>query len=205
MAKKTWTTPKGRAVYPRINGKPDTRFNEDGEWRLRLLLSAEDAADLIQKLDAEHTESLASAKKEEPKKKWKKGTPPYKVQEDGNVEFSFVMNAQRTDKKTNSIVSMRPALFGADGKPLPDKYPLIGGGSVVRVSFTPAHTTFQSSAHVKLYLNAVQIIELVEYQSDGSRYGFENEAGEDDDANEVVEDGSDAAEESDGEASDGDF
>jgi hypothetical protein len=180
---KKWKTPtpKGRAVFPRINGKPDMKFDKvNGEWRIRVVISITDAADLMAALDAEHDLSLESARREDPKKKWKKGSKPYTVLDNGtDVQFSFVMKAQYTDSKTKEIVARRPVLFGADGKPLPANAPIIGSDSIVRVGFSTDHTVFGSNAHVKLYLNAVQVIDLIPYQADGSKYGFDDETGED--------------------------
>ena len=43
-------SPKGTAVYPWLN-RPDTKFSDDGEYKVTLKISAEEAQPLIQKLD----------------------------------------------------------------------------------------------------------------------------------------------------------
>lgn len=66
----------------------------------------------------------------------------------------------------------RPGVFDEYGQLIPENI-LIGNESRVRVNYTPAaYTAFGGG--VNLYLNAVQVVELVEYQSrDAKGYGFE--------------------------------
>lgn len=68
-----------------------------------------------------------------------------------------------------------PAVFDNYGQPIPETV-MIGNESRVRISYTPAgYTAFGGG--VNLYLNAVQVVELVEFQSrDAKGYGFEVEA-----------------------------
>ena len=69
----------------------------------------------------------------------------------------------------------KPNVFDKYGKPLPES-DLIGNESKVRVSYTPApYEGFGGG--VTLYLNAVQVLELVPYQKQtAAAYGFESEA-----------------------------
>jgi hypothetical protein len=43
---KKLTSPVGTAIYPHLS-KPDTKFNEDGEYRVNLRLSMDDAKPLV--------------------------------------------------------------------------------------------------------------------------------------------------------------
>jgi hypothetical protein len=45
------TTPKGRALWPRLN-EPDTKFKEEGEYSVKLILPADKAEPLMQLIDA---------------------------------------------------------------------------------------------------------------------------------------------------------
>ena len=42
----TFTTPKGIAQYPWLS-KPDTKFSEEGDYKVNLILNAEEAAPII--------------------------------------------------------------------------------------------------------------------------------------------------------------
>lgn len=69
----------------------------------------------------------------------------------------------------------RPSVFDRFGQPLPEGT-LVGNGSRVRVNYTP--DTYEAfGGGVTLYLNAVQVVDLVEYQVQrASAYGFEESA-----------------------------
>lgn len=69
----------------------------------------------------------------------------------------------------------KPAVFDRVGQLLPDGT-LVGNGSRVRVNYTPqSYEAFGGG--VTLYLNAVQVVELVEYKAQrASAYGFEEQA-----------------------------
>lgn len=215
MAKKSLVSPRGIAVFPRLSGKPDTKFNAEGVWKTGLRIPAGPDADAFkQMLDEEHTASLAAAKKETPGKKWSKGNSPYTVEENGDVLVNFTMNAKYEDKKTKEVRDMRPALFDAGKKPFPDTV-RIGGGTELKVAYTVGYTTFITpkraknpevpEAFVKLYLNAAQILNLVEFAADGGKYGFEDESDEDaatDSTSESEEATDDADEGDDAEATD---
>lgn len=75
--------------------------------------------------------------------------------------------------KTNA--KFKPGIFDKFGEAIPESI-LIGNESKIRVSYTPApYDTFGGG--IALYLNAVQVLELVEYQSqNAAAYGFEVEA-----------------------------
>lgn len=69
----------------------------------------------------------------------------------------------------------KPPVFDRYGIAIPDTV-LVGNESNVRVSYTPAEYTAFGGG-IALYLNAVQVIELVEYRaSTADAYGFEIEA-----------------------------
>lgn len=68
----------------------------------------------------------------------------------------------------------KPGVFDKFGVPIPDSI-MIGNESKVRVSYTPSEYTAFGGG-IALYLNAVQVLDLVEYRSqNASAYGFEVE------------------------------
>jgi hypothetical protein len=68
----------------------------------------------------------------------------------------------------------KPGVFDKFGVPIPDTV-LIGNESKVRVSYTPSEYSAFGGG-IALYLNAVQVLELVEYKSqNAAAYGFDVE------------------------------
>ena len=211
MAKKLLTTPKGVFVYPRLS-TPDTKFNEAGVYSVKVKLEGKEAAALKKEIDAGIKASLEAARKEAKNpvkaKKMKQADPPYSEQEDGSTDFNFKMTASGISKKTDKPWSRKPALFDAKGKPLAEDL-MIGGGSVGKVSYemSPFYTALVG-AGVSLRLEAVQIIELVEWTGGtATSYGFEEEegfGGDPDDEDEVPAADDDEDADADPDASDSD-
>ena len=192
-------TPTGIAKFPHLN-KPDTKFNKDGEYRIRLILAAEEAAPIVDKMKAaadkafnetkaeleasiksEKGEKLAKAK--EALKKLKLADLPMKPvydddgEETGHAELSFKMKAQRKDKE-GKVIKMVPKLFDSKGAAFPLSKDIWGGSKVkVAAQIVPFYTA-AVGAGASLRLSAVQIIEL----SSGSggtadSFGFGKEEG----------------------------
>ena len=66
----------------------------------------------------------------------------------------------------------KPGLFDANGVPLADGV-LVGNGSKVRVNYSPKEYTGFGGG-ITLYLNAVQVLELVEFgENKAVDYGFD--------------------------------
>lgn len=173
-----YTTPAGIAQYPYLT-KPDTKFNPDGEYRLKLEIPGAAAQDIVTFLDEQHEASIAKAKKENPGKKIKEGSASYEVDDDsGKVTVSFKLKAKVTPKNGEPF-EQRPAIFDAKGKPIQGEAK-IGGGSKVKVAYelVPYYTAI-AGAGVSLRLKAVQVIDLVEFSGGASAdsYGFGEEDG----------------------------
>lgn len=199
-------TPRGIAKFPYLN-KPDTKFNADGEYRIRLILTADAAAPIVAKLEAAAQKAYADAQAEltekaetekgEKKAKAKKalaelkrGDLPAKpvYDEDGNetgqIELGFKMRAAR--KVDGVVKAQRPKLFDAKGNEFPASIDIWGGSTVkVAGAVNPFYMPGTNTAGVGLRLSAVQIIKL--NQGGGSTadsYGF----GTEDDGYEVEDD-----------------
>lgn len=177
--KPRFTTPKGTAQYPYLT-KPDTKFNPEGEYKVKLELDAADAGELISFLD-EQVELAVEKAKKDPKnagKKIKVGDAPYSVNEDtGKASINFKLKAKVTTKSGETF-EQRPAIFDAKGKPITDVN--IGGGSKVKVAYevVPFYTALVG-ASISLRMKAVQVIDLVEFSGGASAegYGFGEEEG----------------------------
>lgn len=177
-------TPAGIAVYPHLN-RPDTKFNADGEFKVKLRLPADDAQPMIEKIDAAMEQSFADAKAGEKnaakRKKIKRADPPYSPtydeegNETGDIEISFKLRHRVTPRKGDPF-TQRPVLFDAKGKPMDEN---IYGGSRIKVAgeIFPFNSP-TVGAGVSLRLKAVQVLELVSSSgADASAYGFEEEDG----------------------------
>lgn len=131
-------SPKGSAFYPKIN-RPDQKYNN---YQASIILSKDDGEELLEKLKEVFVDECGP-------KKLDKATFPIKKQEDGTYLFK-------------STSKQKPKIFDSKGKPVLNSDELnIGGGTVMKVSFSA--TVKQDRTGVTAYLNAVQIIDLVEY------------------------------------------
>lgn len=149
--KKQFVSPKGTAAYAWII-KPDTKFNPDGVFKTSLVVDGEVAKPFIEAIREAYVEELGT-------KKLAKANLSYDENEDGTVSFKF--KSQH-----------KPKLFDSKGKPITGEVK-VGNGSVIKVSggFGPYDKGANSGC--TLYLNAVQIINLVEWTGSGGGFGEE--------------------------------
>lgn len=198
-------TPKGVAIYPRLN-KPDTKFNAAGVYdcRVRLDPEASDVQELVEKLeklrdsfyDATVTELKEAKKAAKAKKLTKRAVFTDDVDAEGEETGLIVLKAKTTASgtgKDGKPWKRSPTLFDAKGTKLKDP-PLIYGGSEVKVAATARPYLMESSSEigVTLYLDAVQIIKLVSGSGQSADdFGFGEEDGYEADDAETFPEGSD--------------
>jgi len=166
------TTPTGVALYPWLT-KPDTKYNAEGEYKVNLVLSKEEAKPLIKTINDVFEENLKAEMKKQKKKDIKAANPPFSEQLDddgkptGNLIFKF-----------KSKAAYKPAIFDAQNNPLVD--PPIWGGSEIKVNAALyPYASPMNGAGVSLKIRAVQVIRLVEGSEGASRFGFDKTAGYD--------------------------
>lgn len=173
-----YVTPAGIAQYPYLT-KPDTKFNPDGEYKLKLEIPSDKAQDLVTFLDEQFALAQEKAKKDNPGKKIKPGNEPYEIDEDtGKVTVNFKLKAKVTPKNGDPF-EQKPAIFDSKGKPIQGDAK-VGGGSKVKVAYEVLpYFTAIAGAGVSLRMKAVQVIELVEYSggAGAGAYGFGEEEG----------------------------
>lgn len=138
-----FVTPKGVAQYPWLT-KPDTKFNAEGVYKLSLAIPKTEATEFLEAAKQAFIDEFGQSK-------MAKAHMPFKEDEDGNVIFSFKSK-------------IKPRLYDSQGKPITDDVS-VGGGSVVKVSGAFGPYNKGANMGVALYLNAVQIIKLVEISS----------------------------------------
>lgn len=180
-------TPKGIAKWPKVV-TPDTKFNPDGIYSIELVLPEGECTNLCKMLDEivdKHYEDTKAELKPAKAKELQKH-PAYQLEyedesgeETGNVIFKFVKNAIIT-KKNGERVEVKPKLFDAGGFVITTLLNM-GNGSEVRVSgqASPWYVPATGKCGCKLYLDAVQVLKLVEYGGGGNSesYGFGVEEG----------------------------
>ncbi|MBS7457672.1 hypothetical protein [Coralloluteibacterium stylophorae] len=189
---KTFFSPRGNARFPKLN-EPDTKFDANGVYETGVLFEeGEEAWDkLIQQLTDYRDECFAAWKSENPAKARKAQLADIAVEETdkegeptGKHYIKVKMKASGVAKRTGKPFTMKPTFF--DGRKQQIKVaPAIGGGSEVRVSFTPRWYFVDSSKQfgLSLSLNSVQLIRVVEPGGMADSSGFEEE----EDADEIAE------------------
>ena len=163
---KTFTTAKGIAYYPYISA-PDTKFDEQGHYKVNLCLSKEDAQPVIEVIKQTVVEGIKALKKDKPNMEIKQAPLPFsdEVDEDGNPTGNVII-------KFKSKAAYKPAVFDSKGKMMTNSN--IYGGSEIKVNGSCAffHTAM-IGAGVSIRLRAVQIITYVEGASGAGKFGFD--------------------------------
>lgn len=179
--KERLTTPAGIAKYPRLN-TPDTKFKKEGQFKVTLVLDESDDAEFLDSLRELENTAVKEAHKNPKNKKLKISSAirPH-TDKDGNevegkveVTFKTTASGQREDgSKWNRTIRM----FTAKGRPTEAN---VGSGSKIKVAFTyDFYATAMAGIGLSLYLEAVQIIDLVEFKSEAEAgdFGFGEEEG----------------------------
>lgn len=190
--RKQMTSPRGVAVWPHLN-EPNTRFDDDGVYSVKLAIPQEDAQGFIDELTEYYQEGYQEHCRDNKKNKLKPGPMPWADQEDENgnptglVEFKFKMKAKYNYEGT--MVENRVILFDADAKKCDAR---IGGGSELKVGCEPyVWYTGALGCGLSLRLKAVQVLKLVEYNSGSDASSFFNVEEGFTAATEVTPDGAD--------------
>lgn len=190
MKNQNITTPKGVAIFPKLN-EPDRRFKAEGEYKVTLRLPDAEAKPMIERINAIRKEAYNEECKKNGNKKLKLAAVPWapatnwdketesKVDLPGFTDFKFTLKAQVTTKAGKSW-EQRPALFDAKLNPIPEDSDPIGGGSVIRVNAEvyPWYTASLGFG-ISLRCRGVQVIELKTYggSKDATAFGFSAEDG----------------------------
>lgn len=177
-----FVTPAGVALYPYLI-EPDTKFNPDGEYRLKLRVPADQSTALIEKLEGIRDEYRKTL---EPKvQKTFKTEEVFEKElddngdETGNVIFKFKLKAKVTPKQGKPF-TQRPSLFDSVKNDITGKLDALWSGSVLKISGEVAAYSNPTNKSIGLSLRprGVQILKLVKGgQRDADSYGFGEEEG----------------------------
>ena len=174
---KTVTTPKGKAVWPKIDA-PDTKFDDDGVYSCKIHVSEGEfkafEALIKPKIDAAYKAECIRQGKE---KLRMAASSPLRITDDGDYEI-FAKQKAKVQTRSSGLLEFTIAAFDSRGKKI-EKMPNVGSGSALKMSVEPNPWFVPSQGFgYTLRLRAVQILELVENSSGDLGYGFEVEAGE---------------------------
>lgn len=180
----------GKAVWPWVN-RPDTKYDPDGVYRIKIAVDPSDekqwakAQKMVEQIDAALAGIVAKTREETGKKKIPVFDMPYQMEkekdengeatdtETGRLLFSFKLKAKGKTQE-GVIYDKTVKLFRADGVPLA-KEKIVGGGSVVQASYEMG-AFYSSKAGVSLRLEAIRVLELIEYTGrDAKGYGFDTD------------------------------
>lgn len=186
----TGVTPAGTAVWPKLV-TPETKFNPDGDYSVKLRLPEGDPADrLIARIDEVRRLAYDTAVEEAPNpaaaKKIKMADPSYSKEldketgeETGNWLFNFKMKASGISKKSGKKWERKPAIFDTKGTPITsftDNADIWNGTELkvayeLRPFYVPA-----VGAGCSMALNAVQILNLVSGNAASAEdFGFDTD------------------------------
>ena len=147
-----FTTPKGIAQYPWLS-KPDTKFNEEGVYKVDLIIPKADAIPLLKQINEVFAENVDKQTKKAKGQDIQKAKPPYFEQLDdagqptGNVVLRFKSK-------------YKPAVFDAKGIPMVDSS--IWGGSELKVNGSIApYFTSMIGAGVKRRGMNIKLLKLL--------------------------------------------
>lgn len=162
--------------------KPDTKYNADGDYKIKVRIDrdAPKLGDLLEKIEQARADAKAEFVKN-PKNKGKRvkeaDLPFYEDEDTGEVVLSFKSKASYIDKKTQERKSRVIPIFGGAGRLKPDEVPNFGEGSVVRVAFQiSGFCNAALGAGVSLRLESIKLIKPVEFTGSGSNpFGDEDD------------------------------
>ena len=138
----------GEANFPHLN-TPDTEFNSEGIYQVKLVMDKETAQDDIKIINNVIAEELKKQNQLHPNKtdKFIRAPLPFKELEDGRIQFHF---------KTK----FKPKIVDHN---LDDLDKNIWGGSIIRVNYKPVgYYVASTGLGCTLRLVAVQVKKLVE-------------------------------------------
>ena len=172
---KVITTPKGKAVWPRID-TADTKFDEDGVYSCKLHVTEGDfkafEAIVKPKLDAAYTEECSRQGKDKIRMA---ASSPLRINDEGDHEI-YAKQKAKVHTKSKGTLEFTIAAVDSQGKKI--AMPKIGSGSILKMA-VEVNTWFVPSQGFgyTLRLRAVQVLDLVEYGGGGDgSFGFGAEA-----------------------------
>lgn len=168
----TIKTPVGTVEWAHLT-TPDKKYKEQGEYKLDLIMSSDDAQPVINAIAEQYDAYYASQLEETGKPKLKRYDLPWD-ENDGDVKFRFRIKAVINTKK--GPWDRKPSVTDAKGQEITQR---ISNGSKARVAFELYFwNTPTLGVGVTLQPRFVRVEELVEYKPAGSASPFDEEVTE---------------------------
>lgn len=200
VKKEFFFTPRGKVEpycsiqKPDYGNKEKGFGNDRGVYKVNLTMSSKDAQPMINRIVKAHEanwaeiqnewanggEAAARAKLQRGKTLLVpyEGVLPFFENEDGTVTFKFSGYASYLDKETKVSKDIVLKVVDAKGKRV-DVVPAISGGSELKVRYSQFAYSFSNvaGASVKLQLDSVMLLKLVEYAAGGDDWSGQEEEG----------------------------
>lgn len=192
--KKVFTSARGVAEPYCYLAKPDFGHgdfkNERGVYKVSLTVSNDDPRcqkmidEIVEAHETDYAARLEDYEANPPKVvKGKKplkpyvGDLPFMDNEDGTTTFNFKCYGSFTDKKTGENKPIELAIVDSKGKRIRGERPAISGGSELKIKYTlfPYGWSAVAGASVKLQLDSIMLIKLVEFGGGDDDWGDEVE------------------------------
>lgn len=164
--------------------KPDTKYNADGDYKIKVRIPRDakglDALlEIIEKARADAKAEFVKQPKNKGKRVKEADLPFYEDEDTEEVVLSFKSKASYIDKKTEQRKSRVIPIFGAGGRLKPEEVPNFGEGSEVRVAFQASgFCNAALGAGVSLRLESIKLIKPVEFTGGGANpFGDDDEDG----------------------------
>ena len=177
------TSAKGKAMWTKVNVSVDVYEGNELGYVANVYFDEATTKAMVADCDArleaaKESKEFANEKTGKPKKWLDHPFVPYATDDDGKIFFKFKTSHLKKDSEGNEVRKYVP-VFDAKGKPI-SRDVAIGNGSIVKISYSPS--VYHVNANVnglKFFLNAIQVLDLVEYGGEGSSssFGFGEEEG----------------------------
>jgi len=154
-------TPVGVVNFPHLS-KPDTKFSQPGDYKVNLILTQGEAAEMIEHINAAFAEHVESQIKIQKKTDIQVANPPYtdEIGDDGKPTGNVMFRLK--SKFAPSIV---------DSNAVPMENTDIWAGSELRAAYNIGPYVAPNGVGVSLWISAVQVVKYVTASSGGGTFG----------------------------------
>ncbi len=179
-------TPKGVAVYPRLK-TPDTKFDDNGQYKADLKVSADVAKPFITKFRQVYKDHVGSVLPKKPDRSSKTAFYYFELDDEGEETGDVIFKLRVKNKITRKgdLWDRRPAQFDAKGSPISDPKNVGGGSTLLVAGEVYLWQNPSGGKGMSLQPEAIQILDLKEFIAGGKSagdFGFGSEEGFTDDS-----------------------
>ena len=172
---KAIVTPTGNALWAKVTEPQSNKFNPTPMFSMSVIFKPEEVtefkANMQTLLDNHYDEVFAELKPQKQKSLVKADLFREAEDKDGNLTGELELRTKQFAKDYKGNKQIMP-IVDSSGKDITEGCPLVGNGSRVRAKVFPKlyHMASTNTVGISFRLNAVQIIELVEYGNASSGF-----------------------------------